>query len=82
MFNISNFLEKFLLLEKNNETKLSIILNSIKQVTNIELSRDMLEIRGDNVKLNCNPVFRNEIFMYKSQIEEILKEQKVFLSIV
>ena len=53
-----------------------------KKETNIELTREMLEIRGDNLKLNCNPVFRNEIFMHKPQIQDSLKEQKVFLSIV
>jgi len=79
---ISNFLQKFLSLEKDNNTKLSIILDVIKQKTNLELSREMLEVRGDNLKLNCNPVFRNEIFMHCSIIEDDLKSQKIFLKIV
>jgi hypothetical protein len=82
MFNISNFLQKFLNLEKDNNAKLSIILDVIKKETNIELSKEMLEIKGDNLKIKCNPVFRNEIFMHKSQIEDSLKSQKIFLKII
>ncbi len=82
MNSITNFLQKFLKFEKDNNIKLAIILDCIKQATNIELTREMLEIRGDNLKLNCNPVFRNEIFMHKSKIEELLKVQKIFLNIV
>lgn len=82
MLDISNFLQKFLNLEKDNDTKLSIILNVIKNETNLELSKKMLEIKGDNLKLNCNLVFRNEIFMHQPQIEEKLKSQKIFLKIV
>jgi len=82
MLTIAHFLQKFLSLEKDNNTKLAIILDSIKQITNIELTKEMLEIKGDNIKLNCNPVFRNEIFMHKLKIKELLKEQKIFLNII
>jgi hypothetical protein len=82
MYNIAGFLQKFLNLEKDNNTKLSIILDVTKQVTGLELSKEMLEINGDNLKINCNPVYRNEIFMHCSQIEDGLKSQKIFLKIV
>ncbi|MEK7200655.1 MAG: hypothetical protein AAB672_00795, partial [Patescibacteria group bacterium] len=68
MNSISGFLQKFLNLEKDNNTKLLLILNVIKKETGVELKKEMLEIKGDNLKLNCNPVFRNEIFMHQSQI--------------
>ena len=82
MYNISGFLHKFLNLERDNNTKLSVILETIKKETDIELSKEMLEIKGDNLKINCNPVFRNEIFMHQSQIENSLKSSKIFLRIV
>jgi hypothetical protein len=82
MLDISNFLQKFLNLEKDNNTKLSVILDVVKRETGVELKKEMLEIRGDNLKLNCNPVFRNEIFMHQSQIEESLKKQKIFLKLI
>lgn len=79
---ISDFLQKFLNLEKDNATRLSIISDVIKQNTGIESCRETLEIKGDSIKINCNPVMRNEIFMHKSQIEDSLKSQKIFLRIV
>jgi hypothetical protein len=82
MFNISGFLEKFLNLEKDNNTKLSIISDVIKQNTGLDCSKDILEIKGDNLKIKCNPVFRNEIFMHQSQIESSLKNSKIFLKII
>jgi hypothetical protein len=82
MLSVTNFLQKFLNLEKDNATKLSIIIDVIKQTSGLGLSKDMLEIKGDNLKVNCNPVFRNEIFMHQTQIEDSLKSQKIFLKIV
>lgn len=82
MNSISGFLQKFLNLEKDNNTKLLLILNVIKKETGVELKKEMLEIKGDNLKLNCNPVFRNEIFMHQSQIEFALKQQKIFLKLI
>ncbi len=81
MINISGFFQKFLNLEKDKNTKIILVLDAIKQETGLELSPKMLEIKGDFIKLNCNPVFRNEIFMHQSQIEDALKIQKIFLKI-
>lgn len=82
MNNITGFLQKFLNLEKDNNTKISAILAVIKQTTGLELSKEVLEIKNDNLKLNCNPTFRNEIFMHKSQIESALKNSKIFLTLI
>lgn len=81
MNSISGFFQKFLNLEKDKNTKIILVLDAIKQETGLELSPKMLEIKGDFIKLNCNPVFRNEIFMHQSQIEAALKIQKIFLKI-
>lgn len=82
MDRISNFLQKFLNLENNNKAKISAILDAIKNITGLELSKDVVEIKGDKLKLNCNPVFRNEIFMHKSEIEEKLRSTKIFLNLI
>ena len=81
MYNISGFLQKFLKFEKDNNTKLLLILDAIKKETGLELSKEMLEIKGDNLKIKCNPVFRNEIFMHQSEIESLLKTSKIFLKV-
>lgn len=82
MNSIAGFLQKFLNLEKDNNTKLLLILDAIKQKTGLEFSKEILEIKGETLKVNCNPVFRNEIFMHKSEIEELLKESKIFLKLI
>jgi len=82
MLDISNFFQKFLNFEKDNNTKLVIVLDTIKKVINLELNKEMLEIKGDNLKINCNPVIRNEIFMHKSEIENLLKTSKIFLRLI
>ena len=82
MLDISNFFQKFLNLEKDNNTKLSIISDVVRQISGLTLAKEMIQIKGDQVKLNCNPVFRNEIFMCKLEIEKSLKSQKIFLNIV
>jgi hypothetical protein len=82
MNGIAGFLQKFLKFEKDNNTKISLILETIKKETGLELQKEILEIKGDNLKLNCNPVFRNEIFMHLSQINTSLQSQKIFLKIV
>jgi len=82
MNSIAGFLQKFLNLEKDNNTKLLLILDAIKQKTGLELTKEILEIKGETLKVNCNPVFRNEIFMHKSEIEDLLKTSKIFLKII
>ena len=82
MYNISGFLQKFLKLEKDNNLKIAIILEVIKEKTSIEIKKEDLEIKGDNLRIKCNPVIRNEIFMHQSEISDSLKQQKIFLKIV
>ncbi len=82
MYNITSFLQKFLKFEKDNNTKLALVCDAIKKETGLEILKEKLEIRGDNLKINCNSVFRNEIFMHQSQIENALKSSKIFLKIV
>lgn len=79
---ISNFLQKFLALEKNNHEKLLAISDTIRQETGLELSKENLEIKGETLKINVSPVVRNEIFMHREKIESLLKDRKIFLRIV
>lgn len=81
MNNIGNFLHKFFNLEKDKNTKLSTALDIIKGKTGIELPRESIQIVNECLKISCNPVFRNEIFMHKSEIENDLKSRKIFLTI-
>ncbi|PIR40005.1 MAG: hypothetical protein COV33_02170 [Candidatus Zambryskibacteria bacterium CG10_big_fil_rev_8_21_14_0_10_34_34] len=82
MFNISNFLEKFLKLDRDNILKQTVIIEIIKKETEIELEKENIEIKGEQIKIKTNPVIRNEIFMHKTEIENQLKISKIFLKIV
>lgn len=79
---ISNFLQKFLNLEKDNNTKIQIILDVIKEKTGVELQKNVLEIKGETLKINTTAVARNEIFMHQEEIVSSLKEKKIFLKII
>ena len=81
MLNITNFLEKFLKLDKDNNFKLATIIEVIKKETGIELKKEDIEIKGEQIKIKTNPVIRNEIFMHKDFVESSLKSQKIFLKI-
>ncbi len=82
MLDISNFFQKFLNLELSVRAKQKIIIETIKEITNIELKNDHFELKENYLKLKVNPVFRNEIFMYKAQIEESLRLKKIFISVL
>lgn len=82
MNSISNFLEKFLRLDRDNKLKLSLILETVEQKTKLKLSKENIDIKGDNLRLNCSPIIRNEIFMRKEEIESALRDSKIFLRLV
>ena len=82
MFNISNFLEKFLKLDRDNILKQVVIVEIIKKETKIELEKENIEIKGEQIKIKTNPVIRNEIFMHKTEIENQLKISKIFLKLI
>ena len=82
MNNISSFLEKFIKLDKENNLKISLILEVIKQITGLGFLKEDLEIKGDLLKIRSNPAVRNEIFMHKAEIEATLKESRIFLNII
>lgn len=75
-------MQKFLNLEKDNNAKLSLILEAIKKETGIEIKKENIEITGNNLRLKTSPIVRNEIFMHRSQIEESLKSSKIFLKLI
>ena len=82
MFNISNFLDKFLKLDRDNILKQVVIVEIIKKETKIELKKEDIEIKGEQIKIKTNPVIRNEIFMHKTEIENQLKISKIFLKLI
>ncbi len=81
MLNIASFFDKFLNLDKNNNTRLFFIIEVIEESTGIKLNKENIKISGDYINIKCNPVFKNEIFFNKDKIETILKNKKIFLNL-
>jgi len=82
MVSLSNFLNKFLRLEKDNMFKQVVVLDIVNRVAKVNLSKEMLQIKNEELRIVCSPVFRNEIFMHKQEIEDSFKSQNIFLKII
>jgi hypothetical protein len=82
MINISGFLNKFLKLDKDNESKKDVAISTIKFFAGIDVPVDRLEIKGDKLFIKCSPSIRNEIFMHQESIKNSLVSQNIFLDLV
>lgn len=78
MFNIASFLEKFSKNISNTEIHTQSVLEIIKKNTQIELSKDQVEIKDGGIRVTASPGVKNKIFMYK---EKILEEVNSSLSV-
>ena len=81
MLDISNFLKKFSKLDQSSKQKKDNILSIIKNHTSISLNKEDVDIKESGVFLKCIPVFKNEIFLYKDQIEKDFIKNNIFLKI-
>ena len=82
MLEIKNFFEKFLKLHKNNIDIRKKVVDVIFDVTKIKISESDLEIKENSIYLKCKPIYRNEIFMHKKEIEDFLMTVKIFSKII
>lgn len=81
MLGISNFLKKFIVIQKNSEDIFLNILKTIKEFTGVELNKSHIEIKGDNLYFKIKPAVKNAIFLKKDSIESSFKNNKIFLKI-
>lgn len=81
MDNISGFFQKFFNLENNKNLRIGAIIESIKDISGVDVKPGDLETSESKVKINLPPAFRNQIFMHKDKIESSLRSQKIFLRI-
>ena len=59
-----------------------VVLDIVNRVAKVNLSKEMLQIKNEELRIVCSPVFRNEIFMHKQEIEDSFKSQNIFLKII
>ncbi len=81
MFNVSSFLNRFLILDKNKKNKTDLIIKIIKKHTNIYLNKENIILSDDFLKLKTTNVFKNEIFLNKDLIIKDFNENNIFLEI-
>lgn len=74
MIEIKDLLIKFNKLVDNEELKISIIREVIKDVLKIEIPKEKISFKNGILKLDINPLFKNEIFIHKDLILSKIKE--------
>ncbi|MDD3662546.1 MAG: hypothetical protein PHT84_01635 [Candidatus Pacebacteria bacterium] len=72
---ISGFLEKFKKVLFQKEEVYEIISDTIFQQTKILIKKDLIKIRNNFIYIECSPILKNEILIYKSKILLSLKNK-------
>ena len=68
MNNLAGFLEKYKkLIFKGSAFKDAVVL-AIKEISGIEISKDLIEHKGATLKLSLNPSQRAHLALYEKQI--------------
>lgn len=81
MFNIQKYLEKVIKNINNNEVSVDNVINIIKEVSQIDLKKEDVELKAGVLYIKNKPAIKNKIFIYKSKIIDELNinsNQKVF----
>lgn len=80
MFNISSFFEKFKQSDIDRGAKINEVIKTIENQIHIVLKPEEICIsQNGNIKINSNPVKRNEIFMSKEKIMTTLRSGGLFV---
>jgi len=73
MIEIKDLLLKFDHLLLSEEIKINSIRKIIHQVVGIEIKKEDIKIKGNTIYLNIKPLYKNEIFIHKKEISDLLK---------
>jgi hypothetical protein len=71
---ISVFLEKFKNLKPSNELLKEDLVKIIKTKTNIEVSKDEIDVRNYVGFIKAQPIIKNEILLHKKEILDQTKQ--------
>ncbi len=77
MFNISSFLNKFSNDINNSEIQRLEIIRVIKEVSNIDINLDNIEIKDLVVYIKASPVVKNALFINKNKIIDKVAESGI-----
>lgn len=80
MINISNFLDKFRILEKNKTVLKEKILEKIEKHSKVVLKKEDIEIKNSVIFVKSSPIKRAEIFFKKQDILEDFKKENIAIN--
>jgi len=75
MIEIKDLLFKFNKLLSSSEIKKQIIKEVLLEVVGLEIDSKKMKIKNNIVYLDIKPIYKNEIFLKKEKIFELLKEK-------
>lgn len=74
MIEIKDLLTRFDKLINNEEVKVTLIREAIKDVTNIDIEKDKIKFIQGTLYLDIKPIYKNEIFISKEKILNYLEK--------
>lgn len=72
MKSVSDFFHKFLKLSRDLELEKNIVIEAVKECAKIALEPSHITLKESMLSLQCTPLQRTQVGMYKSQIIEKL----------
>lgn len=72
-FNISDYLNKFKKLSESRGFLRNTISEAIKEVCEIEIKPEDIDVKSGIARINAKPIVKSEIFLKKAKILELLK---------
>jgi len=75
MEQISFYLKKFENLGLKESNLKKIVIDSIQEITKVEIEEDDLELIRDQIKIKKTGPIKSEIFIYKKQIEKKIEDR-------
>ena len=73
--NISNFLEKFKTLKPTDTYIQEAFIESVKEVMNIELTKNEISVQRHTLFLNVHPTLKTELYLRKKDILRLLEKK-------
>lgn len=75
MFNIALFLQKYSSIGLKEESIKKFLIESIKEATNVEITKEKIKFGKESVSLNVSGSEKTEIFMKREMINKTFLEK-------
>lgn len=75
MFDIKKYLEKFKVLSNSRFFLRAAVKEAIKEVCNVEISPEKIDIKNGIARINEKGIIKTEIFLKKTKIIEYLNKK-------